>query len=47
MHGLWENVTEKEIVIIVPFDHFAQGTNELDLVLSPRFLKRCTEATPI
>ena len=26
----------KEIVIIVPLDHFAQVTNKLDLLLPPR-----------
>ena len=37
MHGLWKDVTGKETFIIASFDHFAQVTNKLDLLLHQRF----------
>ena len=37
MHRLRKDVAEKEIVIIVSFDHLAEVTNKKDLFFPPRF----------
>ena len=37
VHGLWKDVTGKERFIIASFDHFAQVTKKLDLLLPQRF----------
>ena len=47
MHGLWKELAGKETFIIASFDHFAQVTNKLDLLLHQRFTFRQDAQKPL